>query len=100
MARPGVAIVTDHAVSNEILGAGRDVIEPHGAAQRLDRNDSEPGRALHSLPRDISLAGDCRIDVVKETQMVAQTSSNTNDVDGFGQLTMYMFDDEPKAERP
>ncbi len=94
MAGAGVAVVADHAVGDEILRARRDVVQPHGAAQRFDRNDAQSRLALHSLAGDVALSRNRGIHAVEESQMLPQSAEQADDNDGLIDSEATGLDDE------
>src|SRR5580658_7814216 len=97
MTGTGVAVVADDAVGDEVPGFRGDVVEPH-RLQRLDADDAQARVALDRLTGDIELAGDCRTDCVEETQVLAQATGQSDDVDRFPALVVDMFHDEPETK--
>ena len=77
--RAGEAVVADDTVGDEVAGPGRDVVEPHRHAERLDGTTRVLRVGLQRHARDRALAGDRRIGRVEEPQPLAQAAADSQD---------------------
>src|SRR5439155_22196282 len=56
VSRPGIAVVTDDAVRDEVAGAGSDVVHRHLDSKRFYTCDAELSGTLHCLSLDLACA--------------------------------------------
>src|SRR6185436_13726813 len=92
----GEAVVADHAVGDEIAGAGGDVVERHGPAEWLDRHDAELRVRLQRHAHDVALAPDRRVGEVEEPQ--SRLEAATDPDIHHPALAWGSLDDELEAE--
>ena len=96
--RPGEAVVADHAVGDEVAGAGRDVVHRDLDAEIARSTRHEVASLFIADPSMLPLAGDRRIDRVEEPQPLPETTEEANRDER--PVSFVPLDREPEVEAP
>ena len=96
----GEAVVADDAVGDEVAGAGRDVVQAHRAAERLDATHTRASRrVLSAVPSTVALARDRRVGEVEEAQPLAQPAADADAREPVGRRALLDDASKPKCPR-
>src|SRR5262249_23527471 len=96
MARPGIAVVADDSVRDEIPGTGGDVVKGECDSEWFNGSHPKPGVVLEHQALNVSLPTDGRIDGEEETQVLAKAASDSDNLER--PLPLALFDHIVEAE--
>ena len=97
--RAGEAVVADHAVGDEVAGAGGDVVQAHRHAKRLDAHHARLCVRLQRDPLDRALAGDRWVGEVEEAQTFAKAAADPDACDAVWAWAVPRRESKPKWRR-